>query len=160
MSTRYFSIKIKRYQIILKGVCIFLVLNFIGGLLSVLTPRHEIFTVFSWFLFPITPNPETKFALRLHEVAGKGLEQPSYYEKAEGIVNELRSIKVYQIVQELGKAKEWDYRAEITRIRFMLGKNYVLSPCRYYLLAVTCDPVKRWKTGLMQEETVTTYQAP
>ncbi len=150
----------KRYQIILKGVCIFLSLYFIGGLLSVLAPRHEIFPVFSWFLFSITPNPDTKFALRLHEVAGKGLEQPRYYEKAEGIVNEPRSIKVYQMVQKLGKAEERDDRAEITRIRFMLEKNYVLTPCRYDLLAVTYDPVKRWKTGLMQEETVTTYQAP
>ena len=64
------------------------------------------------------------------------------------------------MVQKLGKAEERDDRAEITRIRFMLEKNYVLTPCRYDLLAVTYDPVKRWKTGLMQEETVTTYQAP
>ena len=150
----------KRYQSISKGIRLFLIFYFIGGLLSALTPRHEVFPVFSWFLFSITPNPETKFALRLHEIGGKSLEPPRNYERAEGIVNEPKSIRVYQMVQGLGKAEERRDREEITRIRSMLEKNFILTPCRYELLAMTYDPVKRWKTGIMREETVTTYATP
>lgn len=150
----------KRYQLILKGIRLFLILYFIGGLLSTLTPRHEVFPVFSWFLFPLTPNLESKFALRLHQVAGELLEPPRYYEKAEGIVNEPKSIRVYQMVQDLGVAEKRNDSEEIKRLRSILENNYLHTPCRYELLVVTYDPVKRWKTGLMHEETVSTYNVP
>ncbi len=150
----------RKYQLIVIGVHFFLVFYLIGGLLSSLTPKHEVFPVYCWFLFPLTPNPEIKFALLLHQVGGKTLDSPQYYEKASAIVDDPHSISVYKIVQQLGKAENRNNTSEIERLRLILEKNYIPLSSRYELVAVTYDPVDRWKTGNMLEKSVRTYSTP
>ena len=147
----------KRYRLLVRSICWFLVIYFVGGLLGALTPKHEIFPVSSWFLFPVTPNPDTKFALRLYRVEGKTLEPPRFYEEADGIVSDPRSIDVYEAVQMLGKAERRGDLPVIARIRRIIDSNSVMPPCRYELVTVTYDPVERWKTGEVQIETIEMY---
>ena len=146
-----------RYRLLVGGIRWFLIIYFVGGLLGALTPKHEIFPVSSWFLFPVTPNPDTKFALRLYRVEGKTLEPPRFYEEADGFVADPQSIIVYEVTQELGKAERRRDAPAIAEMRHNIETNYIRPPCRYELVAVTYDPVERWKTGKVQTETIKIY---
>src|SRR5271154_5396970 len=127
------------YRILRGWVAIFLTGYFALGLATVLHPRQEVFPVYSWFLFPLVPGQETRYALRLQEAHGQKLAGPLLYQDAEDLVANPHSVTVDELVQQLGRAAKQGRAEEQQRLRQVLEKNHLPSPCRYELVAIIFD---------------------
>src|ERR1017187_2786034 len=132
------------YRILRGWVALFLAGYFVLGLATVLLPRQEVFPVYSWFLFPLLPGQQTRYALRLQEARGQRLTSPLLYQDAEGFVANPHSVTVDELVQQLGLAVEKARTDEQRRLRQVLEKNPLPAPCREERVAITFDPRVRW----------------
>ena len=110
-------------------------------------PRGEVFPCYSWFLFALVPGRESSYALRLLEVRGQKLAEPVLFQEAEGYVENPHDVTVRELAQQLGAATEHGRMDEQGRVRQILEKNRLPSPCRYELVSMTYDPLVRWRTG-------------
>jgi hypothetical protein len=140
------------YRILRGWVALFLAGYFALGLATVLLPQQEVFPVYSWFLFPLVPGQQTRYALRLEEAQGLLL-----YQDAEGFVANPHSVTVDELVQRLGLAVELGRTDEQQRIRQVLEKNHLPSPCRYELVRITFDSLVRWRTGRYEVKPLAQY---
>jgi len=135
------------YRILRGWITLFLAGYFLSGLLTLLLPRQEVFPVYSWFLFPLAPGRETRYALRLQQVRGQSLDPPLLYQDAGDFVADPHSVTVDELVQQLGRAEQAGRWEESRRIRLLLEKDHLPRPCRYELVTITFDPLVRWRTG-------------
>ena|ERR1017187_3095136 len=145
------------YRILRGWVVLFLAGYFVLGLATVLLPRQEVFPVYSWFLFPLVPGLQTRYALRLQEAHGQRLDPPLLYQDAENYVTNPHSVTVDELVQQLGLVVEKARTDEQRRIRQVLEKNHLPAPCRYELVAITFDPLVRWHTGRYEVRPLAQY---
>jgi hypothetical protein len=130
---------------------------FVCGLLTLLLPRQEAFPVYSWFLFPLAPGRQTRYALRLQQVNGQTLDSPRLYQDAGEFVADPHSVTVDELVQQLGSAVQQGRAEDQRRIRLLLEKDHLPSPCRYELVTISFDPLIRWRTGLCAIRPVAQY---
>ncbi len=148
------------YRILRGWVALFLTGYFALGLATALHPRQEVFPVYSWFLFPLVPGSESRYAVRLQEAHGQRLTQPLFYQDAEDFVANPQSVTVDELVQQLGLAVKQGRTDEQQRIRQVLEKNHLPSPCRYELVTITFDPLVRWRTGQYEVQPLAEYVSP
>ena len=148
------------YRILRGWVTIFLAGYFAVGLSTLLLPRREVFPVYSWFLFALVPGQESRYALRLQEVRGQKLAEPVLYQNADGLVADPHSVTVRELVQQFGLAVEKGRVREQLRIRRMMEKDHLPSPCRYELVIITYDPLVRWRTGRYEVRLLAQYASP
>lgn len=142
------------YRILRGWVALFLAGYFVLGLATVMLPQQEVFPVYSWFLFPLVPGQQTRYALRLQEAQG-----PLLYQDAEGFVANPHSVTVDELVQRLGRAVEQGRTNEQQHICQVLEKNHLPSPCRYELVSIVFDPLIRWHTGRHEVRPIAQYQS-
>jgi hypothetical protein len=145
------------YRILRVWVALFLAGYFALGLATVLLPQQEVFPVYSWFLFPLVPGQQTRYALQLQEAHGQRLTGPLLYQDAEGYVANPHSVTVDELVQQLGLAVERGRADDQQRLRQVLEKNHLPSPCRYELVAIMFDPLVRWRTGRYEVRPLAQY---
>jgi hypothetical protein len=131
-----------------------------GGLLTLFHPAREVFPVYSWFLFSLVPQHQTRYALLLREVRGESLDQPRYYEEADGLVPAPHSVIMYELVQQFGGAVESHQNEQAQRLQKLLESNFLPPATRYDLVKTTFDPLTRWKTGQQQVEHLNTFATP
>ena len=136
----------------------FLLFVFAGGLLTLLVPRQEIYPIYSWFLFALTPNAKTRYALRILEYRNQPLNPPLFYDEAGSLVPKPQSVTLVKIAQYWGRAVEQGDRDAENKNRALFESNFLPGASRYALVRVHYDPVERWKTGVAQMETVRLYQ--
>ena len=148
------------YRILRGWVALFLAGYFVFGFSALLLPRREVFPVSSWSLFALVPGQESRYALRLLEAGGKKLAEPVLYQEAEGLVVDPHSVAVREIVQQFGLAVERGRIQEQLRIRRMLERDHLPSPCRYELVMITYDPLVRWRTGRYEVRPMAQYASP
>ena len=134
----------RRAQCVLLAV---LGVQFAGGLFTLLTPQHEVFPLFSWFLFPLTPNPGTRPALLLEDYRGTHYAAPVAVEKADGVLTSAQAPAVFALTQELGRAVAVANESEVSRLRRILEGDYLPGPGRYALAEITYDPIERFRSG-------------
>jgi hypothetical protein len=127
-----------------RQTAIFLAAYFLGGLLSLLHPRGEVFPVYSWFLFPLVPAERTQFALRLYSAGGEPLPLP-------------RSITVHELAQQLGAAVDSADSQQVQRVRRTLERNFLPPGARYELVRESFEPLTRWKTGQARVHRLATF---
>jgi hypothetical protein len=137
----------------------FLLFVFVGGLLTLLVPRQEIYPIYSWFLFALTPNAKTRYALQILEYQNQLLDPPLFYEEAGYLVPKPRSITLVKIAQFWGRAVEQGDETAENKNRALFESNFLPGASRYALMRVHYDPIARWKTGAVHMETVRLYRA-
>jgi hypothetical protein len=143
---------VREYRILRSGVTLFLAGYFVGGLLTLLHPREEVFPVYSWFLFALVPQRQTLYAVVLHEAEGRPLPQPIAYQEAINIVRDPHNVVVHQLIQQLGAAVEKQDVAQVTELRRLLETNYLPARSRYEVAKISYEPLRRWRTGEQRTE--------
>src|SRR5271154_5944071 len=96
----------REYRRIRRGMAWLLAAYFLGGLLTLLHPAMEVFPVYSWFLFALTPQAGPQYGLLLREVNGRAVEPPRLYQDADGLIVSPHAVTVFSLVQQLGGAVE------------------------------------------------------
>jgi hypothetical protein len=117
--------------------------------------QDERFPFFNWSLFSGVPGPEREsYGLRLTEVDGARLEEPVYYENAEGIIATRRSPDAYQLIQAMGKATKEGRPVQAASARETLETRYMqgLTDARYELVSRTYDVLERFECECYREE--------
>lgn len=122
------------------------------GFCAAAAPGFEVFPFFCWFLFPITPNVEERFALSVHEIGGRRFEEPVEFQSLD-VIEDPHAMDVWFSVQALGQAVVDDNAREAERIRRRLEANFIPSPSRYTVDQVTYDPIERWRQGTVRSRT-------
>ncbi len=148
------------YRIWRAWVALFLAGYFALGLSTLALPHQEVFPCYSWFLFALVPGRESQYAVRLQEVPGQKLAEPVLFQDADNLVDEPHSVMVRNLVQQFGTAVEKGRMDEQVRLRRVMEKDYLPTPCRYEVVVLTYEPLIRWRTGRydvrpLQEYTVT-----
>jgi hypothetical protein len=147
------------YRILRGWVALFLAGYFVLGLATVMLPQQEVFPVYSWFLFPLVPGQQTRYALRLREARGQKFATPLLYQDAEGFVVNPHSVTVDELVQQLGRAVEQGRTNEQQHICQVLERNHLPPQCQYELVTIIFDPLVRWRTGQYEVRPIAQYQS-
>ncbi len=119
------------------------------GLLATMAPGFEVFPFFCWFLFPVTPNIETRYEIVVSEIGGRGLDAPTEYQSMD-LVEDPMAMDLYIAVQALGRAVSSGDQEQVRRLRERIELNFIPAPNRYRLDRVTFDVLDRWRTGAVQ----------
>jgi hypothetical protein len=147
------------YRILRGWVALFLAGYFVLGLATAILPQQEVFPVYSWFLFPLVPGQQTRYALRLLETPGQKFATPLLYQDAEGLVANPHSVTVDELVQQLGLAVKTGKTDEQQRLRQVLEKNHLPSQCQYELVTIVFDPLGRWRTKQYEIRSIAQYRS-
>jgi hypothetical protein len=135
------------YRITKLWLSTFLAVYFVIGLITEVYPGREVFPFFSWFLFTLAPQAGERYALILHEVNGTVVDPPRIYQDADGLVPNVQSDKMAELIQRLGAAIEQGETGQERQFRQLLEANYLFPNTRYDIVRIDFDPVVRWKTG-------------
>ena len=129
------------------------------GLLATMAPGFEVFPFFCWFLFPVTPNVETRYELVVEQLGGDVLSPPAEYQSLD-LVEDPMAMDLWIAVQDLGRAVASKDADEVAVLRRRIELNFMPAPNRYRLERVTFDPIERWRDGRVRaRETVTVYSS-
>ncbi|MEO1337745.1 MAG: hypothetical protein AAFV29_19025, partial [Myxococcota bacterium] len=120
------------------------------GLIATMAPGFEIFPFFCWFLFPVTPNVETRYELVVSTMAGRALPAPMEYQSLD-LVDDPMAMDLWIAVQDLGKAIAREDKARVDVLRSRIELNFIPAPNRYRIERVTFDPLERWRDGTVQQ---------
>jgi hypothetical protein len=125
-----------------------LAIQLVGGLAALAAPGQEIFPLFSWFLFPLTPqSPRTQAELQLMEYRGQRLDPPLPLATVREAVPAAQAPIVFELGQKLALALAVGDAAAVERLRHTLESALNPGPGRYRLAEVTYDPIERYRTG-------------
>lgn len=127
---------------------------FVGGMLTLLHPRQEVFPVFSWFLFSLAPQRQTRYAILLHEVRGQVLERARLYSEADGLVSDPHNVVVDILIQDFGASEVDGQAAKQREFRRLMEANYLPPRTRYELVKITFDPLARLKNGTYEVQSL------
>ncbi len=127
-----------------------LVLQLAGGLGVLLVPGQEIFPLFSWFLFPLTPEAGVRYELQILEFRGQAYAVAMAPIAIPGAVDPAQMPTVVALGHRLGLALAVGDEAEVRRLRGLLEGGLLPGVGRYALVAVTYDPIARLRTGTGQ----------
>jgi hypothetical protein len=127
-----------------------LALQLVGGLGVLLTPEQEIFPLFSWFLFPLTPDAGVRYEVQILEYRGQIYAMAMAPSAIPGAVVPVQLPTVVALGRRLGVALAAGDEAEVRRLRGLLEGGLMPGVGRYALVAVTYDPIARLRTGTEQ----------
>lgn len=137
-------------------VGIFLGLPFIG--------RDEIFPVYSWNFFWRIPFRQAKeFALLIHEVAGRRLNPPSYFEQSKILFSRAGNTSAQRATQRLGWALTMGDQDGAARLRRLIEANYLSGsgPVRYDVVERRYDRFEFYRYGISRSVRIlASYEVP
>jgi hypothetical protein len=122
----------------------------LAGLAATMAPGFEVFPFFCWFLFPVTPTLEQRYALEVHELGGREVRPPTWFQRLD-LVEDPFAMDAWTSIQALGRAVRAGDDVEVNRLRRRLEANFLPAPSRYGLVELTFDPLQRFRTGTVQE---------
>jgi hypothetical protein len=127
----------------------------LGGLAVLPKPAHEVFPLFSWFLFALTPPAErTLPELRVAELGGKKFDPPAPLETERTLITPVQAPAVVRLAKDMGAALAAGDMAALRRARRTLEENYLREPGRYTLVETAYDPVARLHGAAARERVV------
>jgi hypothetical protein len=147
------------YRIWRVWVALFLAGYFVLGLATLALPRQEVFPCYSWFLFALVPGRESQYAIRFREVRGQKLAAPVLFQDADDFVDEPHNAMARELIQQFGAAVEKGRTDEHLRLRQVMERDYLPTPCRYELVVLTYEPLTRWRTGDYKARSLGEYTA-
>ena len=131
-----------------------LLFGYVGlGFAATAVPGFEVFPFFCWFLFPITPSVETRYALEVEMFGGAAIEPPRTFQELD-VVEDPFAMDAWTTIQALGRAVDAGDSSEEERLRARLEANYLARPSRYRLVRRVFDPLDRWSTGRIEDSDV------
>jgi hypothetical protein len=125
----------------------------VGGLAALAAPEREVFPLFSWFLFALTPQPEGRAVeLRLAELGGRRFDPPVPLETERTLVAPTQAPAVVRLAKAMDAALAAGDAAALRRARQTLEENFLRGrgPGRYALVEVRRDPVARLRATAQQ----------
>lgn len=130
----------------------FLIAYFVVGIAArtVTAGDEDTYPFFSWFLFSKVPSRiQSDYAIKIIEVDGKPLPQPTLLEKTSGIFNNSRSLAEYfQTARNLGVSLKQKQLGQVNQIRTHLEKNLFSGRLvTYEVLEIRYNPIERYKSG-------------
>ncbi|NJK88787.1 MAG: hypothetical protein HC923_04895 [Myxococcales bacterium] len=121
----------------------------LAGFAATRVQGYEIFPFFCWFLFPVAPNVEERYALMVEQIGGRTLDPATDFQELD-LVEDPHAMDVWFSVQALGGAIESGDTELERRIRERLEANFLPKPSRYAIERVSFDPLERWTTGAIR----------
>ncbi|GAB4269695.1 MAG TPA: hypothetical protein DIU37_00110 [Opitutae bacterium] len=128
-----------------RSIILFLAFYFFGGLLALPLQKHELFPVFSWFLFPLTPHEEVQYALRVYEYNNKVWNPPILFREGRGHFKGAGSIEFYEVLQNAGAAYNENNMERFNK-NMQLLNAYLITPYTVEIVQIAYDPLQYWKT--------------
>lgn len=122
----------------------------VAGFLAAAAPGFEVFPFFCWFLFPVTPNVETRYELMVERLGERRWSEPVRYQSLD-LVEDPHAMDLWFSVQALGDALEAGEGATVADVRRRLELNFLPSPSRWGVDRVRFDPLERHRTGEVEE---------
>jgi hypothetical protein len=122
----------------------------VAGFLAATAPGFEVFPFFCWFLFPVTPNVESRHELMVERLGGRTWDEPVSYQSLD-LVDDPYAMDLWTTVQALGAAVEAADDAEVARLRRRLEANFLPAPSRWGVDRVTFDPLVRYRAGTIED---------
>jgi hypothetical protein len=136
-----------------------LALQFLGGLGVLVMPAHEVFPLFSWFLFPLTPNsPQVRPVLQLEEYQGHRYEPACPMESVREVVPPAQAPTVVRLAQDLARAVAAGDEKGIALARQKLETNFLTGTGRYALAELSYDPIERLHGGPERARTLREFK--
>jgi hypothetical protein len=120
------------------------------GFAAAAAPGFEVFPFFCWFLFPLTPNVETRYELMVERMGDEAWADPVNYQELDR-VEDPHAMDLWVAVQALGAAIERDDEDAVPRARRMLEANFIPGPSRYGVDRVRFDPLVRFRTDEIED---------
>ncbi len=131
----------------------------LGGLAVLAAPGQEVFPLYSWFLFALTPEPvRTRTELRLLELDGQAPRVPMPLESCRELVTPAQAPTVVRLARDLGRACAAQDESEVQRLRRTLEDNFVRRAARYELVELSYSPVERLHGGTEQVRKVREFK--
>jgi hypothetical protein len=125
-----------------------LAVQLVGGLAVLAAPGQEVFPLFSWFLFPLTPqSPATEPELQLLEYRGQRFDPPVALAAVRDAVTAAQAPVVVALGQDMARAVAAGDEAAADRLRRTLESSLNPGAGRYRLVEVTYDPLARFRHG-------------
>jgi hypothetical protein len=132
-----------------------LVVQLVGGLAVLGAPGQEVFPLYSWFLFALTPEQvRTRTEVRLLELDGRSPGPAVALETDRELVSVVQAPTVVRLARDLGRACAAGDEAEVRRLRQTLEDNFIHRPARYELVEVSYRPIERLHCGTEQTRSV------
>ncbi len=129
-----------------------LVLQLLGGLGTLLVSGQEVFPLYSWFLFPLTPGAwQVKPGLLLLEYQGHHHETPLPLESDREVISAAQAPALVRLAQNLAQGVASGNEAAVRVARLELEGNFLNHGAgRYALVEVTYNPIERLHGGPQQ----------
>ena len=138
---------------------VILVLQLVGGLGVLLVPGQEIFPLFSWFLFPLTPSPGVRFEVRILEFQGRDFPVGVAPADLPGVVEPTQLPTLVAVGRNLGRALAAGDEAEVRHQRGLLEAGLLHGVGRYESVEVTFDPRRQLEAGQEQVRNLREFKA-
>ena len=145
-----------RYRRLERAVWALLTAYVLAGLYSQLAmrggDRDQLFPASSWALFATVPQQVTDYGVRVLELRGERLAEPSFQDGVRDRLPDLASLDAYRLIQQLGRALGEDDRDGAARARRALEGIYLkgAEPFRYEIVRRRYDPLERWHGGTVR----------
>lgn len=131
---------------------------FVALFISRLDSRPELFPFFNWSLFSVSSAERAQYALRIHSVDGKVLEEPRLYYDMTGTFAHARQrdINVSKVVHDLGQAVRLKKQNTENEKRRMIERRFMadVRVAEYDLVLLYFNPIDRLRTGAITRERV------
>lgn len=121
-----------------------------GILAAARPPTYEVFPFFCWFLFPIAPNVEERYALRVAELGGARVVPPTWLEELD-VLDDPWAMDAHWTIQALGRAVEAGRSDDVRTLRRRLEAHFLPTPARYELVRIRFEVLERWREGRLRQ---------
>ncbi|MGF1511185.1 MAG: hypothetical protein ACFB9M_16960 [Myxococcota bacterium] len=122
----------------------------LAGLMATAVPGFEVFPFFCWFLFPITPSVEDRYALEILTLGGRSVHPPALFQDLD-LVEDPFAMDAWTSIQALGRAFERGDMGAVHTLQRRLQMNFLPAPSQYRLVRLRFDPLERFRTGRIQQ---------
>jgi hypothetical protein len=119
----------------------------------------EIFPIFSWRLFAVTPSEVDDYTLRIISYNGRKLEEPIFFEEGEPLFQKKTTAIAYNNLQGLGKATaEGDLETSAEKLQ-LLRSIYpgIIENMNFEIVKRTYNPLDRLKYDTYKKIEVVGY---
>ena len=148
-----------KYKLLKRLSYFVLIAYFAGGIWAERLPGHEVYPVFSWFLFTHVPAESLWFTIVIHKVDGQAVDPPVDYQDAAAIVPDPHSVTANYVIQRLGRDIVYRHGRGVERIRELLERDYLPRNTEYDLVRVKYHPIRSWKNGQVQRRVLRHYSS-
>ncbi len=131
----------------------------LGGLAVLAAPGQEVFPLYSWFLFALTPSADRILPeLRVVELGTRTFDPPAPLAAERSLITSVQAPAVVRLAKDLRRALAAGDAAELQRTRRTLEENFLRAPGHYVLVEISHDPIARLHGAAARERVVRDFK--